>query len=97
MGYAPRAHHRGQNDRGSDRDRPAERLRLYGQSDRVRRYGPDYVDRLREAGFEVAITQVSDLIQQDEAVRMGLATTSAQIHRCRRAQAEETLPLKSPF
>ena len=48
------------------------------------RYGPDYVDRLREVGFEVAITKVSDLIQEDEAVRMGLATTSAQIYHCRK-------------
>lgn len=63
---------------------PADRLRLYGQADHVRRYGPDYVDRLREAGFEVAITQVSDLIQEDEAARMGLAATSAQIYHCRK-------------
>jgi Methyltransferase domain len=76
---------------------PADRLRLYGQADHVRRYGPDYVDRLREAGFEVVITQVSDLIQEDEAVRMGLAASSAQIYHCRKAQAAEALPLKSTF
>jgi hypothetical protein len=76
---------------------PADRLRLYGQADHVRRYGPDYVDRLRAAGFEVAITQVTDLIQEDEAVRMGLATTSAQIYHCRKAQAAEAPPLKSTF
>ena len=65
---------------------PADRLRLYGQADHVRRYGPDYVDRLREAGFEVAITQVSDLIEEDEAVRMGLtAADSAEIYHCRKA------------
>jgi SAM-dependent methyltransferase len=31
---------------------PAERLRRFGQDDHVRRYGWDYLDRLREAGFE---------------------------------------------
>lgn len=33
---------------------PAERARLFGQHDHFRRYGIDFVDRLREAGFEVA-------------------------------------------
>ena len=33
----------------------AGRLRAFGQSDHVRLYGPDYFDRLREAGFDVAI------------------------------------------
>ena len=32
---------------------PAERLRLFGQEDHVRRYGIDYRDRLEEAGFIV--------------------------------------------
>jgi hypothetical protein len=76
---------------------PADRIRLYGQADHVRRYGPDYVDRLREVGLEVAITRVSDLMQADEAVRMELAATSAQIYPCRKAQAAEALPLKSAF
>ena len=30
-----------------------ERTRLYGQADHLRRYGRDYFDRLRSAGFEV--------------------------------------------
>ena len=54
------------------------------QADHVRRYGPDYVDRLREVGVEVAITEVSDLMQEDEAGRMGLARTSAQMYHCRK-------------
>jgi SAM-dependent methyltransferase len=31
---------------------PAERERIFGQEDHVRRYGWDYLTRLREAGFE---------------------------------------------
>ena len=37
---------------------PAERLRLFGQDDHVRRYGPDYVDRLR-APAESEVGQVA--------------------------------------
>lgn len=40
---------------------PQERIRLFGQDDHVRRYGPDYSDRLREAGFAVDEIQVADL------------------------------------
>lgn len=61
---------------------PEERLRVFGQKDHVRRYGPDYVDRLREAGFRVEIIKVSDLVQQDEAVRMGLTSASGEIYYC---------------
>lgn len=58
---------------------PEERLKVFGQADHVRRYGPDYVDRLREAGFSVEVTKVSDLVQKDEAIRMGL---TGQIYYC---------------
>jgi len=34
---------------------PAERARLFGQHDHLRRYGRDFVDRLEEAGFQVEI------------------------------------------
>jgi SAM-dependent methyltransferase len=34
---------------------PKERERLFGQFDHVRRYGPDYKDRLTEAGFSVTV------------------------------------------
>ena len=33
---------------------PAEREKLFGQRDHVRRYGLDVVTRLEDAGFEVA-------------------------------------------
>jgi SAM-dependent methyltransferase len=63
---------------------PAERLRLFGQEDHVRRYGPDYVDRLRHAGFKVDITEVGDLLSADEAERMGLKRNGGQIYYCRK-------------
>lgn len=61
---------------------PEERLRVFGQTDHVRRYGPDYADRLREAGFSVEIIEVNDLVQNDEATRMGLTSASGEIYYC---------------
>jgi len=66
---------------------PAERRRLYGQEDHVRRCGPDYVQRLRESGFDVVVTELSDLIQGHDAVRMGLDGAAGPIYHCRRAVA----------
>ena len=64
---------------------PAERLRLFGQGDHVRRYGPDYVDRLREAGFTVSTTRVHDLATPTEVERMGLTPAAGEIYFCTRA------------
>ena len=61
---------------------PSERLKAFGQKDHVRRYGLDYVDRLREAGFRVAITEVNDFVQNEEAIHMGLTPASGKIYYC---------------
>lgn len=51
----------------------AEREKHFGQSDHVRRYGPDYADRLREAGFRVQIFGVPDIVGLSDAERIGVA------------------------
>ncbi len=61
---------------------PLERLQAFGQENHVRRYGPDYVDRLCEAGFSVEVTKVNDLVQSNEAVKMGLTLASGEIYYC---------------
>jgi SAM-dependent methyltransferase len=61
---------------------PNERLKAFGQEDHVRRYGPDYADRLRESGFKVEIIRVNDLVNGDEANRMGLTPASGEIYFC---------------
>ena len=67
---------------------PEGRLKAFGQEDHVRIYGPDYVDRLREAGFTVEVSDVVDVAQGNEAVRMGLTHASGSIYYCtRRGQA----------
>ena len=66
---------------------PQERLRIFGQEDHVRRYGPDYVDRLRDAGFDVAQYGVADLFSADQARRMGIQRYRGRIHHCTRRAA----------
>jgi SAM-dependent methyltransferase len=61
---------------------PEERLKAFGQKDHVRRYGPDYLDRLRDAGFTVEIIKVKDLANDEDAVRMGLTPASGDIYYC---------------
>jgi len=60
----------------------AERLKLFGQEDHVRRYGPDYVERLEEAGFNVKVTYPSDLLQIEDITRMGITNAAGAIYYC---------------
>jgi SAM-dependent methyltransferase len=43
----------------------AERERRFGQWDHVRQYGPDFADRIREAGFEVELLRAQDCAPAD--------------------------------
>lgn len=51
---------------------PEERLRVFGQADHVRRYGPDVVGRLEAAGFAVSVVRSGDLYGEEDIERMGL-------------------------
>jgi SAM-dependent methyltransferase len=61
---------------------PQERLKVFGQEDHVRRYGTDYTERLREAGFKVSITRVFDLLEKEDAILMGITPASGEIYLC---------------
>lgn len=61
---------------------PQERLRAFGQEDHVRRYGPDYADRLRDAGFTVTVTGVAELAEGDNRVVMGLTRAAGEVFYC---------------
>ena len=63
---------------------PEERLRLFGQEDHTRKYGPDYADRLRIAGFKVKVTTPSDFLSDEEIFRMGITRASGDIYFCRK-------------
>jgi len=61
---------------------PSDRLKLFGQQDHVRKYGADYVERLREVGFNVKVTSAFDFLQRDEAIRMGITRAAGEIYYC---------------
>lgn len=61
---------------------PAERERLFGQWDHVRRYGPDYADRLAAAGFQVERVTAQEFASAAEIASMRL-DSEEQIHFCR--------------
>jgi SAM-dependent methyltransferase len=50
---------------------PADRERVFGQWDHVRLYAPDIVDRLGEAGFDVAREQFACTLGPELAARYG--------------------------
>lgn len=51
---------------------PAERKRIFGEADHVRRYGLDIKDRLEEAGFNVEVFLLADVVTGDNTARFGV-------------------------
>lgn len=64
---------------------PAARLEAFGKEDHVRVYGSDYVDRLRESGFQVEITVPADFLAPAEVERNGLLRNGGAIYYCTHA------------
>lgn len=65
---------------------PAERERVFGQHDHVRIYGPDYPDRLREAGFEVETVRAADFLGAEE-IEHHAVDADEEVYRCTRPLA----------
>jgi SAM-dependent methyltransferase len=71
---------------------PADRHRVFGQSDHVRLYGRDYADRLAAAGFAVRVDRYLDGFAEHSIVRLGLrreadeAFGDERIYICRKAR-----------
>lgn len=62
---------------------PDERFKHFGQKDHVRRYGPDYVDRLQDAGFKVATYYPKDIVPESDIARLGFTNASVgEIYYC---------------
>lgn len=60
---------------------PEERERLFGQRDHVRRYGPDYVTRLKDAGLAVRTYTAAEVVGAENVERMGI-TGDDRVHYC---------------
>ena len=63
--------------------RPEERERLFGQHDHVRRYGPDYRDRLVDVGFSVTVDGFVRELDKTTVSRYGLMR-SEDVYFCRK-------------
>lgn len=65
------------------------RLEAFGQADHVRKYGYDYIDRLRSVGYKVKVYSLKDLASKQEIKKMSLAEvgdlgdfTQSEIYFC---------------
>jgi ubiquinone/menaquinone biosynthesis C-methylase UbiE len=61
---------------------PEERQKLFGQYDHVRIYGLDFLERLKEAGFNVKVTEATDFLKKEEIIRMGITQAAGSIYYC---------------
>jgi SAM-dependent methyltransferase len=59
-------------DEEPDINDPVEQLRRFGQADHVRRYGWDYLDRLRASGLEVEVIDMRTTLEPADVERYGL-------------------------
>jgi SAM-dependent methyltransferase len=62
---------------------PRERERLFGQHDHVRRYGPDYKDRLADSGFSVTVDNFAKSFEGKLAIELGV-NPNETIFYCRK-------------
>jgi hypothetical protein len=59
---------------------PKKRFIFFGQEDHVRRYGHDFVDRLKSVGFDLTLVTINGLIHtREEMDRLGLAFASDEL------------------
>jgi hypothetical protein len=61
---------------------PKERERLFGQHDHLRRYGPDFADRLNDAGFDVRIYHAEEVLGERRH-RYAIPADEGPIYFCR--------------
>ena len=58
-------------------ENPEDRLLLFGQEDHWRRYGPDYKDRLTNAGFKVEALEANNFLDSSEIKKIRVDTKAA--------------------
>src|SRR5262249_46840929 len=61
---------------------PKDRERVFGQQDHVRLYGPDFGDRLSEAGFTIRVVRPFDLGSPEELARLAIPSDEAPVFYC---------------
>ena len=63
---------------------PQERERLFGQVDHVRKYGPDFEERVQGAGFSVRRYTADDVIAGVARRRLAIGAGEGPVFLCRR-------------
>jgi SAM-dependent methyltransferase len=63
---------------------PEERNRVYGHPGHVRLCGKDYIDRIREVGWETEVVLAKDFISEEEFDRYGILNKERYIFFCRK-------------
>ena len=63
---------------------PNARLEAFGQEDHVRNYGPDYIERLLEAGFLVEKIPPIEILTAAQIKTLGLGKEAGEIFLCRK-------------
>lgn len=66
---------------------PEERKRVFGQEDHVRIYGKDFVDRVKNNGFEVTVVHPADFLSAEEVQLMGITSFAGEIFFCTKKNA----------
>ncbi|MGI9235412.1 MAG: class I SAM-dependent methyltransferase [Woeseiaceae bacterium] len=67
---------------------PEERQEKFGQSDHVRAYGRDFVDRVAEvAGDQLSVVRPVDILDRDSLLRMGINDRAGEIYVMRKPRA----------
>ena len=61
---------------------PHERERIFGQHDHVRRYGPDFIERLQSGGFDVQVFSAKDVVGW-RMRRYGIPPHQGPIYYCK--------------
>lgn len=61
---------------------PSARERVFGQHDHVRRYGPDFEERLAEAGFKVEPIVPTEIVPLKEIRRLAIREGQAPLFLC---------------
>jgi predicted SAM-dependent methyltransferase len=62
--------------------KPEERKKVFGQEDHVRSYGLDYIERMKEAGFNVTKFSANKVMTIDDFRRMGVLQRNRFIFYC---------------
>ena len=68
----------------ADINTDALRLEYYGQSDHVRLYGSDYLERIEQYGWEVTVYSPKDMCSNEEIVRYGFIPDDVIMIVCKR-------------